>query len=265
MMDSLQQTDGLIKATTQASASSNTHSQELLSLSLTLEDLMDLRRKLYGRIQNATQILFGRDTATAAAVQRAIKNEFLMKRMKAHAIRLKIRHQVRDVLLMSVSIKRRTSREKKGAAVYLYGCSAPIWLILRVLLLDAKIRQQTDNAILRKTPGIKALARRYNAMCQELVSHPSKRHYPNTSIPPLIDILGLFNPDANSLMWMDSSLNDEDEAHAPPNTWPIQRCKRGYLAGSGYKDARRKNHISLGRWMACFAGCLTKLKQLSKP
>ena len=118
MMDSLQQTDGLIKATTQASASSNTHSQELLSLSLTLEDLMDLQRKLYGRIQNATRILFGRDTATAAAVQRAIKNEFLMKRMKAHAIRLKIRHQVRDVLLMSVSIKRRTSREKKGAAVY---------------------------------------------------------------------------------------------------------------------------------------------------
>ena len=47
MMDSLQQTDGLIKAATQASSSANTDSQQLLSLSLTLEDLMDLWQKLY--------------------------------------------------------------------------------------------------------------------------------------------------------------------------------------------------------------------------
>jgi len=119
MMDSLQQTDGLIKAANEASLS-NADSQELLSLSLTLEDLVDLRRKLYGRIQKATQLLFGKDASTAAAVRRAMKNEFLMKRMKVHAIRLKIRHQVRDVLLMSVSFKRRTSREKKGKSIY--GC-----------------------------------------------------------------------------------------------------------------------------------------------
>lgn len=114
-MDSLQQTDGLIKAVSMAS--SNGDSQELLSLTLTLEDLLDLRQKLYRRIQKATQLLLGKDASTAAAVQRAIQNEFLMKRMKAHAIRLKIRHQVRDVLLMSVSFKRRTSREKKGKHV----------------------------------------------------------------------------------------------------------------------------------------------------
>lgn len=113
MMDSLQQTDGLIKAANKAS-SSNDNSQELLNLSLTLEDLVDLRQKLFQRIQKATQLLFGKDSTTAAAVKRAIKNEFLMKRMKVHALRLKIRHQVRDVLLMSLSFKRRISREKKG-------------------------------------------------------------------------------------------------------------------------------------------------------
>ena len=123
MMDSLQQTDGLIKAANEESLS-NMHSQELLNLSLTLEDLMDLRQKLYQRIQKATKLLFGKDASTAAAVRRAMKNEFLMKRMKAHAIRLKIRHQVRDVLLMSVSFKRRTSREKKGKRIP--GCSALI-------------------------------------------------------------------------------------------------------------------------------------------
>ena len=123
MMDSLQQTDGLIKAASEAS-SSKTDSMELLSLSLTLENLMDLRQKLYHRIQKATQLLFGKDASTAAAVQRAMKNEFLMKRMKAHTIQLKIRHQVHDVLLMSVSFKRRTLEEKKGK--HIQGSSALI-------------------------------------------------------------------------------------------------------------------------------------------
>jgi hypothetical protein len=117
-MDSLQQTDGLIKAAMDTSSSGGP-SQALLSLSLTLEDLIDLRQKLLKRIQKATRLLLGKDASTAAAVKRAMKNEFLMKRMKAHAIRLKIRQQVRDMLLMSVSIKRRTSREKKGQHVWL--------------------------------------------------------------------------------------------------------------------------------------------------
>jgi hypothetical protein len=125
MMDSLQQTDGLIKAANEASAS-NANSQELLNLSLTLEDLVDLRQKLCQRIQKATKLLFGRDSTTAAAVKRAMKNEYLMKRMKAHALRLKIKHQVRDVLLMSVSFKRQISREKKGKTL---GTRLFHWLI----------------------------------------------------------------------------------------------------------------------------------------
>ena len=78
MMDSLQQTDGLIKATSKASLS-NDNSQELLSLTLTLEDLTDLCQRLYQWIQKATQLLLGKDASTTAAVQRAMKNEFLMK------------------------------------------------------------------------------------------------------------------------------------------------------------------------------------------
>jgi hypothetical protein len=218
-MDSLQQTDGLIKAATEAS-SSNQHSQELLSLSLTLEDLIDLRQKLFKRIQKATHLLLGKDASTAAAVKRAMKNEFLMKRMKAHAIRLKIKQQVRDVLLMSVSIKRRTSREKKGK--HLKSFSSGLANIC-VFLLDAKIKQQTENSITRKTPGIKALARRYNVMCQDLASHPSKRHYPSATIPPLLDIPGLFNPDANTSMWMDASLNDNDDAFRA--SWVLGQSK----------------------------------------
>lgn len=144
-MDSLQQTDGLIKASMEASSSeSNKHSQALLNLSLTLEDLIDLRQKLFKRIQKATRLLLGKDASTAAAVKRAMKNEFLMKRMKAHAIRLKIRQQVRDMLLMSVSIKRRTSREKKGKHIPPFSSSlANIPIFSQMLRSDNRRRTQS--------------------------------------------------------------------------------------------------------------------------
>ena len=101
-----------------ALTSSNTHSQALLSLLLTLEDLVDLQQKLFKWIQKATCLLLRKDASTAAVVKRAMKNEFLMKRMKAHAIRLKIRQQVHDMLLMSVSIKCWSSQH---AAAWLSG------------------------------------------------------------------------------------------------------------------------------------------------
>ena len=53
-------------------------------------------------------------------------------------------------------------------------------------------------------------------MCQDLLSHPSKRYYPSAIIPPLLDIPELFNPDANSSMWMAASLNNKDEECQPP-------------------------------------------------
>lgn len=63
-------------------------------------------------------------------------------------------------------------------------------------------------------------------MCQDLLSHPSKRYYPSATIPPLLDIPELFNPDANNSMWMDASLNDNDEESQPP----------GYLADPKMQD-----------------------------
>lgn len=112
-MDSLQQTDALIVAAGE-SAASGPLDHELVVLSLTLEELSSLREKLTARITKANQFLLGKDKATSAAVLKAIKDEYLLKRMKANAILLKIKHQVQDVLLMSLSYKRRTSRNNKG-------------------------------------------------------------------------------------------------------------------------------------------------------
>jgi hypothetical protein len=113
-------------------------------------------------------------------------------------------------------------------------------------LLDAKIREQTDNSIARKTPGIKTLARRYNTMCQDLASHPSKQYYPNASIPPLLDVPQLFNLDANSPMWMDSSFNDEDESHVPPAYLADPKVHEGILGWLGLQRCQEEESRLLG-------------------
>ena len=63
-------------------------------------------------------------------------------------------------------------------------------------------------------------------MCQDLLSHPSRRYHPSVSIPPLLDIPKLFNYDANNSMWMDDSLDNNNEECPPP----------GYLADPKMQD-----------------------------
>ncbi|KAF8304858.1 hypothetical protein DL93DRAFT_2066735 [Clavulina sp. PMI_390] len=225
MMDSLQQLDGLIKAAGTATTSEQ-GSPELLNLSLTLEDLAELRIKLQLRIQKAIKQLLGKDAATASAVQKSMKSDFLMKRMWALAIRLKIKQQVRDVLMMSEPFRRRTLRDRKGKY--------------------AKIRQQTANSISRKTPGIKALARRYNSMCQELSSHAKKRYYPNASIPLPLDVAELFNPEANAAMWMDSVSDDSNPADAPPAYLTDPAVQSGIMGWLGLQRCKEEESRLLG-------------------
>jgi hypothetical protein len=106
-----------------------------------------------------------------------------------------------------------------------------------------KIQEQTDNSIAHKTPGIKTLARRYNTMCQDLASHPSKRYHPNASIPPPLDIPGLFNLEANSPMWMDAKASltyDEDEAHVPPAYLANPKVQEGILGWLGLQRCQEE-------------------------
>ena len=66
-------------------------------------------------------------------------------------------------------------------------------------------------------------------MCQDVLSHPSKRYYPSATIPPLLDIPELFNPDANNSMWMDDSLNDDEEERQPPAYLADPKMQDGIL------------------------------------
>jgi hypothetical protein len=86
-------------------------------------------------------------------------------------------------------------------------------------------------------------------MCQDLASHPSKRYYPNASIPPPLDVPGLFNLDANSPMWMDAdtSLNyDEDQAHVPPAYLANPKVQEGILGWLGLQRCEEEESRILG-------------------
>ena len=99
---------------------------------------------------------------------------------------------------------------------------------------------------MRKTLGIKALARRYNAMCQDLLSHPSKRYYPSAIIPPLLDIPELFNPNANSSIWMAASLNDKDEECQPPAYLADPKVQDGILGWLALQRCEEEQSRLLG-------------------
>lgn len=83
------------------------------------------------------------------------------------------------------------------------------------LRLDVKIQQHTNNSIARKTPGIKALARRFNLLRNELATHRSRPRHSSIPLPPALDIAQLFNPDANPEMWNNVMANTEEGQDMP--------------------------------------------------
>lgn len=111
MMDSLHQTDDLIRVVSEREASAT---EGGIDLGFTLEELLSMKNRLTARIEKANRILMGRDSATARAIEAATKDDVKIKKMKARAIRLKIRHKIKDVLMSAVPYKRRISRTKKG-------------------------------------------------------------------------------------------------------------------------------------------------------
>lgn len=111
MLDSLDQTDALIQLLSNQGSST---SSSPFDLSLTLEELISMKNRLATRIKKDSQTLMGRDAVTARAIRNAMKSDAVMKKMKARAIRLQIRHKVKDVLMSAVPYKRRISRAKKG-------------------------------------------------------------------------------------------------------------------------------------------------------
>lgn len=113
MMDAQQQTQAMLKDSLERVASEPPGS-EPTDLALVVEDLAHSLDVLEKKIARKLEILGAKDAATAAEVKQAVKDDFLSKRMKARALRIRICHKVKGCLLAALPYKRRICRAKNG-------------------------------------------------------------------------------------------------------------------------------------------------------
>jgi hypothetical protein len=101
-------------------------------------------------------------------------------------------------------------------------------------------------------------------MCQDLASHPSKRFYPTATIPPLLDIPELFNPDANSSMWMDPSLNDSHEECQPPGYLADPKVQDGILGWLALQRCQEEQSQLLGEMEGLICWMSSQIKSINQ-
>ena len=113
MMDSKEKALGLIKRMTENLAESSNSGEET-DAALMLDDLHVAVARLEGRIKKTTEVLTGKDPGTAQSIKAAVQNEYLARRLKAHAVLMRVHQKVKHSLLAAVPYRRRISRAKKG-------------------------------------------------------------------------------------------------------------------------------------------------------
>ena len=95
---------------------------------------------------------------------------------------------------------------------------------------DHKAHAQTADAIKRRSPGIKKLARRYNEICARLgdMKQRSATHS-KKQIPKELEIDQLFNIDLDESIWEDAGLDLED-GETPPAWLADEATREGIKA-----------------------------------
>jgi hypothetical protein len=234
MMDSREKTARLIQQTTERLASGDVE-DEVVDSSLGLEELHALAERLEKKISNNVKILTGKDAATAAAISKAVLDDYLAKRLKARAILMRVHQKVKDSVLVALPYKRRISRAKRGVSQI----RNPT--VVSPPLPDIKIRKKTEDSMARRIPGIRELARRYNAFCVELDKHPNRQKHASASVPAPLDVDQLFDPEAkaNQHMWTEQGL---EEGGGPPGYLHDPKIREGISAVLVLDRAEEEEH-----------------------
>ncbi|KAJ3816097.1 hypothetical protein F5880DRAFT_1440694, partial [Lentinula raphanica] len=127
------------------------------------EKLPDLREKLL-----SVQARLLRQEQTLGVVGRAqyhhlATSPFIALRMNAHALKLRLRKRLTSRKFERDRIERSFRRQQYN---------------------DRKMRTHTEDAVKQRDPGIQALARRYNALCNQMKDLVNTRKAPRNAIAP---------------------------------------------------------------------------------
>ncbi len=119
-----------------------------------------------------------------------------------------------------------------------------------------KLKKSIEGKVKRKEPGIQALARNYNKLCQELKQLILSKKCPLGAISPvLIDLEGLFLLDVDDNIWQDIGLTDENDNSIDIPPWLINdNVRAGIRALLDYNRCEeeekrlKQERISLQQW-----------------
>ena len=127
-----------------------------------------------------------------------LDNEFLKLRMKALALKQRIRDRLRHRKFELENLER----------------------AYRKTVNHLKLEKHAQSQLKRKEPGIQATARKYNKLCADLSQMVEKRAAPRGAIAPLpIQLDGLFRLDVDDDIWQDIGLTDEIDDMANIPNW----------------------------------------------
>jgi hypothetical protein len=78
-----------------------------------------------------------------------------------------------------------------------------------------KLRQQTESGLAKRAPTIKQMATKYNSLVDDAQKKAHATNFPLDLLPPPLNIMKLYDLDANHHMWMIDVI-PTDLAQLPP-------------------------------------------------
>ncbi|EIN07000.1 hypothetical protein PUNSTDRAFT_135699 [Punctularia strigosozonata HHB-11173 SS5] len=147
------------------------------------------------------------DLRSRQDLQSLRKNRYLTVRLNARALKRRIRDRLRQRKFEFTRMER----------------------AVRTQSSERKLAAHTTNAVHRREPGIQSCARRYNALCAEMVALIKARQAPVRAVPPSpINLEKLWSLDVDDDIWQDIGLADEEDEDRGPQLWLLdENVKNG--------------------------------------
>ncbi|KIM39164.1 hypothetical protein M413DRAFT_75240 [Hebeloma cylindrosporum] len=162
-------------------------------------------------------------------------NAFLRQRMNALALKQRLRDRLRHRKFELENVER----------------------AYRNTINHAKLEAHTKQHVKRKEPGIQTLARKYNALCNDLKEMIKAKKAPLGAIAPFpIEMSGLFKLDVDDDIWQDVGLTDDNDEVREIPPWLGNECvQKGIKSLLELDRCMEEKHrliaenISMRQWM----------------
>ncbi|KAJ3816555.1 hypothetical protein F5880DRAFT_1619187 [Lentinula raphanica] len=168
---------------------------DIATAELELESAIQVLRKAQARVTKKENTL-GVDEKHQ--LRSLMNSPFLMKKMNARALKIRIRERLRSRKFELDRLERSYRKQRS----------------------EQRINELTQDSVKRRDPGISQLASRYNRLCEDMDTLIQRKKAPQNSVAPIkIDMEILFELDVNDDIWLDVGLgydDDEQDGTVPP-------------------------------------------------